>query len=98
MQEEWNKASHQEKLDFISYYQLSLMSQYQNYLKKIEKQNCQEDVATFSLVELKIDDESFKEFQNELNELMTKYYHTTSKNNGKDATVRTIAITIIPDA
>jgi len=95
---EWKKASHQEKLNYISYYQLSLMSQYQNYLKKLEKQNCPEDGATFSLVELKIDDESFKEFQNELNELITKYYHTTSKNNGKDATVRTIAVTIIPDA
>lgn len=95
---EWKKASQQEKLDYVSYYQLSLMSQYQSYLKKLEKQNCPEDGATFSLVELKVDDESFKEFQNELNELMTKYYHTTSKNNGKDATVRTIAVTIIPDA
>lgn len=95
---EWNQASHQEKLDYVSYYQLSLMSQYQSYLEKLEKQNFKEDGATFSLVELKIDDESFKEFQNELNELMTKYYHITSKNNGKNATVRTIAVTIIPES
>lgn len=94
---EWNKASDEEKLDYVSFYQLSLMTQYQSYLMKLEEQNCQ-DGATFSLVELKMDDESFKEFQNELNELMTKYYHTTNKNNEIDAPVRTIAITIIPDA
>lgn len=94
---EWKKASNEEKLDYISYYQLSLMTQYQSYLKKLGEQNCQEDGATFSLVELKIDEEHFIQFQNELNELITKYYHTTYKSNEIDAPVRTIAITIIPD-
>lgn len=96
--EEWKKASHQEKLDYVSFYQLSLLSQYQSYLNKLEKQNSSDDGATFSLVELNINDENFNDFQNELNELITKYYHNTGKNIGKDATCRTIAITIIPDA
>lgn len=95
---EWKKASHQEKLDYVSYYQLSVMSQYQSYLEKLENQNCPEDGATFSLVELKMSDERFKQFESELTELMTKYYHAPSENNGKDAPVRTIAFTIIPDA
>lgn len=95
--EQWKKASIEEKLNYISYYQLLLMTQYQNYLKKLEEQNCQEDSATFSLVELKIDQEHFTQFQNELNELMIKYYHAASKSNAMDAPVRTIAITIIPD-
>lgn len=93
--EEWGKVSIEEKLDYISYYQLLLMTQYQNYLEKLEEQNSQEDRSTFSVVELKIDEENFTQFQNELNELMIKYYHT--KSNTIDAPVRTIAITIIPE-
>lgn len=94
---EWNRLSNKEKLDYISYYQLSLITQYQSYLKKLGEQNSQEDNATFSVVELKIDEEHFIKFQNELNELMTKYYHTKSKSNEVEAPVRTIAITIIPE-
>ncbi|MGM0829090.1 MAG: transcriptional regulator [Bacillota bacterium] len=94
---EWKELSSKEKLDYISYYQLSLMTQYQNYLKKLGEQNSQEDGATFSVVELKIDEEHFIQFQNELNELMTKYYLTQSKGNKKEPPVRTIAITIIPN-
>lgn len=93
--EDWKKASSEKKLDYVSYYQLSLLTQYQSYLNKLEQQNCQEDGATFSLVELKMNEEHFKHFQNELNELMTKYYHATNKE--LDAPVRTIAVTIIPE-
>lgn len=93
--EDWKRASSEKKLDYVSYYQLSLLTQYQSYLKKLEQQNCQEDGATFSLVELKMNEEHFKHFQNELNELMTKYYHATNKE--LDAPVRTIAVTIIPE-
>ena len=95
---EWERASNEEKLEYVSFYQLSLMTQYQSYLKKLEEQNCQEDGATFSLVELKMDQEHFTQFQNELNELMIKYYHATSKSKEIDAPIRAIAITIIPDA
>ncbi|MEH6939847.1 helix-turn-helix domain-containing protein [Bacillus sp. JJ664] len=94
-EEEWKEASIEEKLNYVSSYQLLLMSQYQNYLNKLEEQNSQEDCATFSVVELKINEEQFLQFQNELNELMTKYYNATSKET--DAPVRTIAITIIPE-
>ncbi|MGE7763029.1 transcriptional regulator [Peribacillus sp. NPDC097895] len=93
--EEWKKASSEKKLDYVSYYQLSLMTQYQSYLKKLEEQNGKDDGATFSLVELKLDGDHFIQFQHELNELMTKYYHASGK--GKNAPVRTIAVTIIPD-
>lgn len=94
---EWKKLSDKEKLDYISYYQLSLMTQYQSYLKKLNDQNSQEDGATFSVVELKIDDERFIQFQNELNTLVTKYYLAQNKDNEIDAPVRTVAITIIPE-
>lgn len=73
------------------------MTQYQSYLKKLGEHNSQEDNATFSVVELKLDEEHFIKFQNELNELMTKYYHTQSRCNEIEAPVRTIAITIIPE-
>ncbi|MFF2529774.1 helix-turn-helix domain-containing protein [Brevibacillus sp. NPDC058079] len=96
--EEWKKVSQQQKLDYVTYYQLSLLYQYQSYLKKLEEQNTSEDSATFSLAALTLDDEKFKQFQNELNELINKYYHNTSENNAEDTPVRTVAITIIPDA
>lgn len=94
---EWKELSSKEKLDYISYYQLSLITQYQSYLKKLGEQNSQEDSATFSVVELKMDEEQFIQFQNELKELMTKYYHTQSKGNEIGVPFRTIAITIVPD-
>ena len=92
---EWKGLSDDEKLNYISYYQLSLMTQYQSYLKKLEEQNSQEDTATFSVVELKLDEEHFGKFQNELNELMIKYYNSQSKGDEIETPVRTVAITII---
>ncbi|MFJ7755245.1 helix-turn-helix domain-containing protein [Peribacillus muralis] len=94
--EDWKKASAEKKLDYVSLYQLSLMTQYQSYLTKMEEQNGKEDGATFSIVELKLAEDRFMQFQNELNELMTKYYHSSGKE--KDAPVRTIAVTIIPES
>ncbi|MED2039810.1 transcriptional regulator [Bacillus wiedmannii] len=94
---EWKGLSDDQKLNYISYYQLSLMTQYQSYLKKLEEQNSQEDSATFSVVELKLDEEHFGKFQSELNELMIKYYNSQSKNDEIEASIRTIAITIIPE-
>jgi DNA-binding transcriptional ArsR family regulator len=93
--EEWKKASYDEKLNYFASYQLLLMTQYQSFLKKLGEQDGQEDRSSFSVVELKLDEEHFIQFQHELNELMTKYYHSTS--NEKDAQVRTIAVTIIPE-
>lgn len=96
--DEWKKSSNKEKLNYISHYQLSLMTQYQNYLSKLEERDCSDDGSTFSLVELKLDDENFIKFQNELNDLIIKYYNTTNEINDLDAPIRTIAFTIIPES
>ncbi|NEW05956.1 helix-turn-helix domain-containing protein [Paenibacillus sp. SYP-B3998] len=95
---EWRNSSSKEKMDYISYYQLSLMTQYQNYLTKLEEQDRSDDGSTFSLVELKLDNENFIKFQNELNDLMIKYYNTSNKSNDLDVQIRTIAVTIIPES
>ncbi|WP_442600808.1 helix-turn-helix domain-containing protein [Paenibacillus sp. KN14-4R] len=96
--EEWKQVSNKKKLDYISYYQLSLLTQYQNYLTQIEEQKRTEDQATFALVELKLADEQFMNFQNELNDLMLKYYQTSNQNHERGTPVRTIAVTIIPES
>ncbi len=92
--EEWKKLSTEKKLDYFSYYQLSLMNQYQNYLSSLEEKGSTEDGSTFSLLELKLDDESFNNFQNELNDLVVKYF----KNNKQDAPIRTVGVAIIPES
>lgn len=93
--DEWKHLTKEKKLSYLSYYQLSLMIQYQNYLSILDKKQQAEDHSTFSLMELKIDDQHFKEFQEELNDLMRKYYDR--KNEDPDAPTRTIAVTIIPE-
>ncbi|MED3908638.1 helix-turn-helix domain-containing protein [Peribacillus simplex] len=96
--EEWKKSSNEKKVNYFSYYQLSLMTQYQNYLTKLEERDCAEDGSTFSLIELKLDDESFINFQNELNDLMLKYYKATNQSAKQDSPIRTIGVTIIPES
>ncbi|MBK3497240.1 helix-turn-helix domain-containing protein [Viridibacillus sp. YIM B01967] len=92
--EDWQKLSKEEKVSYLSYYQLSLMTQYQGYLSGLEQDGSKEDKATFSLLELKIDDEHFDNFQQELNNLMLKYYK--EKTDNQNIPTRTIAVTIIP--
>ena len=94
--EEWRNLSKEKKLNYISYYQLVLMTQYQNYLTSIEKNPSSEDSSTFSLVDLKLPEEQFSNFQNELNQLMIKYYKMSDEN--ADSTSKTVAINIIPKA
>ncbi|WP_071459559.1 helix-turn-helix domain-containing protein [Bacillus massilinigeriensis] len=94
--EEWKKTSKDKKLNYISSYQLSLLTQYQNYLSTLEKKSSTNDEATFSLLELKISDQDFDAFQQELNDLMHKYYNL--KNEDKNLTTRTVALTIIPES
>ncbi|WP_163582548.1 helix-turn-helix domain-containing protein [Gracilibacillus saliphilus] len=94
--EEWRNTSNENKVNYYSYYQLSLMNQYQSYLSKVEDKGA-EDLSTFSLLETKLDDETFAKFQKELNDLMVKYYQSTSVKN-KDTQTRTVAITIIPES
>lgn len=93
---DWKTTKMDEKLSYISYYQLSLLSQYQSYLSSIENKSGSEDRATFSLLELTIDEEEFESFQHDLNALMHKYYQ--KNNNSSSARTRTIAVTIIPDS
>ncbi|CEE01601.1 MULTISPECIES: helix-turn-helix domain-containing protein [Bacillaceae] len=95
---EWGKVSAKEKLDYISYYQLLLLSKYQLYLQKLEGENRTDDNSTFSVVEFQLDEEHFTQFQNELNKLVTKYYHASSKKKEKSTPTQTIGITIIPDS
>src|SRR5690625_3929844 len=71
--EEWESYSADDKLRYYSYYQLSLFSQYQTYLNRIEKENTK-NLSNLSVNDLNIDYSTFKEFQNELNNLMMKYY------------------------
>ncbi|MFJ7667193.1 helix-turn-helix domain-containing protein [Lysinibacillus sp. NPDC097195] len=92
---DWKTTKMEEKISFISYYQLSLLSQYQNYLSTLENNSNSEDCATFSLLELNIDEDEFENFQRELHDLMLKYYQR--KNNNANVLRRTIAVTIIPD-
>ncbi|CAM3974828.1 helix-turn-helix domain-containing protein [Mesobacillus zeae] len=94
--EEWKKTSKEKKLNYISFYQLSLLTQYQNYLSTLEKKNSTEDQATFSLLELKIADQDFDSFHRELNDLMHKYYKL--KKEDENLPTRTIAVTIIPES
>src|SRR5699024_10619973 len=63
---EWSHIPSREKLNYISYYQLLLLSKYQNYLEKLEEEDRSEDRSTFSVVELNLNDEHFMQFQNEL--------------------------------
>ncbi|MGM7683923.1 helix-turn-helix domain-containing protein [Cytobacillus sp. Hm23] len=95
---EWKTISNEKKIDYVSYYQLTLLNQYQSYLTKLEEQGNSEDGATFSVVELKLNDEEFLEFQSDLNTLITKYYNDANDRNEEDIPVRTLAVTIIPES
>ncbi|MDX8360995.1 helix-turn-helix domain-containing protein [Cytobacillus sp. IB215316] len=95
---EWQTISSEKKIDYVSYYQLTLLNQYQSYLTKLEEQDNSEDGATFSVVELKLNDEKFLEFQSDLNTLITKYYNHANDRNEEDIPVRTLAVTIIPES
>lgn len=95
--EEWSKASPTKKINYYSYYQLTLMNQYQNYLNQLADTDAL-DRSTISLLELKLDDERFDRFQSELNELMLKYYHEMDQSAQNNVPHRTVGITIIPDA
>ncbi|KQL35447.1 helix-turn-helix domain-containing protein [Psychrobacillus sp. FJAT-21963] len=93
-EEDWKHLSKEQKLNYISYYQLVLLSQYQNYLTLLEVEENIEDTATFSLLELTLSSEQFTLFQNELNNLMIKYYKMSNVNEETDT--KTIAVNIIP--
>lgn len=93
-QEDWQRLSKEQKLNFISYYQLVFFSQYKNYLTSLEEKENTEDTATFSFVELSLSTEQFTHFEDELSSLFSKYMLMSNKN--KENVSKTIAINIIP--
>ena len=94
--DDWQKATSDEKINYYSYYQLTLLNQYKNYLTRLNSDS--KDHSTFTITELKLDEEDFKNFQTELNNLMMKYYNSKSKETKRDAPNRTIGVTIIPES
>ena len=93
-EEDWSKLSKKQKLNYVSYYQLALLSQYQNYLSLHEEDECAVDSATFSLLDLSLTVEQFNDFQHDLNDLLTKYYNMSDLSNKTET--KTIAVNIIP--
>lgn len=91
--EEWAKLTKKQKLNYISYYQLALLSQYQNYLNLFDEDYV-EDSATFSLLDLSLTKEQFNNFQIDLNDLLTRYYNMSDSKNTTET--KTIAVNIIP--
>lgn len=94
--DEWKRYTIEEKLDYYSYYQLALFNQYQTYLEKIEKQNVN-DKATLAMLDVRLNEPVFEEFQQELTELMMKYHKMSEGDANQDKKNRSIGITIIPD-
>ncbi|MEK5231383.1 transcriptional regulator [Lysinibacillus sp. FSL K6-0232] len=92
--EDWTQLTTKQKLNYISYYQLALLSQYQNYLHSLDEKESTTDLATFSLADLTLTKDQFMSFDRELNDLLTKYYNMAD--SSKDAETKTIAINIIP--
>ncbi|MGE7091992.1 helix-turn-helix domain-containing protein [Lysinibacillus sp. NPDC048646] len=92
--EDLKNLSQEQKLNFISYYQLFLLTQYQNYLSSIAETEHVEDTSTFSLVDLTLSNEQFDHFQEDLNNLMTKYYKMGTLD--AETETKTIAFNIIP--
>ncbi|KOS62952.1 transcriptional regulator [Lysinibacillus sp. FJAT-14222] len=92
--EDWTQLTIKQKLNYVSYYQLALLSQYQNYLDSLDEEERLADLATFSLIDFKLTKDQFKNFENELNDLINKYYNMADSSN--ETETKTIAINIIP--
>lgn len=93
---EWQYISNEDKLQYFTYYQLSLMNQYEDYLNKLEERTEPNDGAAFSAIELNLGDQQFESFQTELQNLLIKYYNDENDNK-EDTQKRSIGITIIPE-
>lgn len=89
-EEEWNRASYDEKVDFVTFYFMYILQSYKSYH---ETMGGNKDQSTFSIAKLKLDDSKFEDFQSELNSLFKKYYDESQNENCKE---RTISLVIIP--
>lgn len=90
-EEEWNLASLEEKIDFITYYFMYILHSYKNY--NLNTDNEKNDKSTFSISKLSLNDNDFIEFQDEISDLLTKYYKLPKKS---DSLERTVSLVIIP--
>src|SRR5699024_7411937 len=89
--QEWEAYSIEEKLYFFFKFQIILFNQYQTYLNNIKRDNIK-DSSTLTVVDIQLDDQTFQDFQADLNDLMIKYYQKSVEK----AVSRTIGITIFP--
>lgn len=89
-EEEWNLASYDDKVNFITYYFMYILQSYQGYHKTTDGKK---DKSTFSLLKLNLDESKFEDFQLELKSLLEKYYDESQNNNNKE---RTVSLVIIP--
>lgn len=97
-QSEWEHYSKDEKLDYFTFYQLLLKSHYEAHLNKKENEGKKLADASFSLVELQLDKDGFKQFQNDLQELILRYYGSDNQEKKEQETAyHTVGITMIPD-
>lgn len=92
--EDWTQLTIKQKLNYVSYYQLALLSQYQNYLNSLDEEKRLADLPTFSIIDLRLTTDQFMSFENELNDLINKYYNMAD--SSKETETKTIAINIIP--
>ncbi|KOP80752.1 hypothetical protein AMS59_05140 [Lysinibacillus sp. FJAT-14745] len=94
--EDWSQLTIKQKLNYVSYYQLGLLSQYQNYLNSFDEEERLSDLATFSFLDLTLTTDQFMSFENELNDLIIKYYNMADSSKETETETKTIAINIIP--
>lgn len=94
--EDWVQLTIKQKLNYVSNYQLTLLSQYQNYLHSLDEKESTADLATFSFIDLTLTTDQFKNFENELNDLIIKYYNMADSSKETKTETNTIAINIIP--
>ncbi|MCJ1907534.1 transcriptional regulator [Planococcus ruber] len=91
-EEDWQSATYNEKIKFVTYYFMYILQNYKNYYES-SAANQLPDRSTFSLVKLNLTNDSFNDFQSELSTLMEKYFNMKETEEGTD---RTISLVIIP--
>lgn len=93
-QAEWGRHTREEKMNYFAFYQILLKSRYEDYLIRKENSADVADKATFSIAELQLDDETFDQFQKDLQALILSYHQ---KEHEANAPHLTVGITIVPE-
>ncbi|WP_214729736.1 transcriptional regulator [Exiguobacterium sp. s168] len=89
---DWNSATYDEKVNFVSFYFMYVLQQYQTYFEQTVQTKGQ-DHSTFSIAKLQLTDETFKDFQQDMRTLLEKYHHLETEDQ---ATERTVSLVILP--